>query len=184
MSAGLIALDYHAAKPTADPALLAPLFRAAVERAIAECTTKGLQAKLYETYRSNELQSIYYARGRTVNPPPYTVTNAMNNLYSWHGYGLAVDVIHARDEWSPPAGWFPQVAQVFKRHGCKWGGDWTQKDLPHFQWGLCRPSPSDLARTLMRTRGVYAVWEAVGAMGTMAPAKAGDENASAGTPGG
>lgn len=156
---------YHAAKPTADLALLAPRFAAAVRAAIAECNdgANPLQAMVYETYRSNELQAIYYARGRTVRPPNAPVTNAMGNLYSWHGYGLAVDVIHQTRQWDAGEAWFRAVAEVFKRHGCKWGGDWTRPDLPHFQWGLCRPSPSDGARQLMRTGGVFAVWQAVGA---------------------
>ena len=157
---------YTAAKPTRDPQLLAPLFRAAVEAAIAECNSPAnqLDAMIYETYRSNALQVVYYARGRTVRPPQSPVTNAMSNLYSWHGYGLAVDVIHRTKEWGAGDAWFRKVADVFKRNGCKWGGDWRSPDLPHFQWGLCKPSPSDHARELMRTGGVLAVWEAVGAL--------------------
>lgn len=158
--------NYHAAKPTNNPEFLAPLFRAAVEAAIAECNdaTNNLQAMVYETYRSNELQGVYYTRGRTVRPPNSTVTNAISNLYSWHGYGLAVDVIHRTKQWGPGDAWFQKVAEIFKKHGCKWGGDWKQKDLPHFQWGLCKPSPSDAARELMRTGGVLSVWQAVAAI--------------------
>lgn len=168
MSAGWSSgINYHLAKPTNDLAYLAPAFRAAVEAAIAECNDDAhvLHAYVYESYRSNELQAVYYARGRTVKPPSSPVTNAMSNLYSWHGYGLAVDVIHRDLGWDAGDDWFQAVAAVFKRHGCKWGGDWTMADLPHFQWGLCKPSPSDVARTLIRTRGVRAVWEAVGALG-------------------
>ena len=158
--------SFHVAKPTANPELLAPLFRAAVDAAIGECNggANPLKAMVYETYRSNELQVVYYARGRTVRPPSSTVTNAMSNLFSWHGYGLAVDVIHRTKEWDAGDAWFQQVAEIFKRHGCKWGGDWKTKDLPHFQWGFCKPSPSDNARELMRTGGVMAVWQAVGAI--------------------
>ena len=167
MSAGaeLSPLTYRGTKTTNDLNLLAPNFRKAVAAAIDECNgpPHHLDAYVYETYRSNELQAVYYTRGRTVRPPEKPVTNAINNLYSWHGYGLAVDVIHKTKHWSVDESWFRQVAEVFKRHGCKWGGDWKAKDLPHFQWGLCRASPSDLARELMRTRGVRAVWEAVGA---------------------
>ena len=166
MSAGEITtIEYRLAKPTNRPDLLAPRFRAAVDAAIAECNAAphGLDAMVYETYRSNELQSLYYTRGRTVRPPTRPVTNAMNNLYSWHGYGLAVDVIHRTKQWGPGDDWFRRVAEVFKRHGCKWGGDWKTVDLPHFQWGLCKASPSENARTLLRTQGILAVWEAVGA---------------------
>jgi hypothetical protein len=166
MSAGVTAASYHLAKPTNDVDYLAPLFRAAVERAITECNdpVNNLSAVVYETYRSNELQEVYYARGREVIPPPTPVTNAKTNLYSWHGYGLAVDVIHKTKGWDAGDKWFRDVAEIFKKHGCKWGGDWTSPDRPHFQWGKCKPSPSPVARELMRTRGVEAVWEAVGAI--------------------
>ena len=158
--------NFHLAKPTADFGLLAPMFRAAVEAALAECNSgpSPLGAVVYETYRSNELQVVYYARGRTVRPPQETVTNAMTNLRSWHGYGLAVDVIHKDKAWGAGDAWFASVAEVFKRNGCKWGGDWKQRDLPHFQWGFCQPSPSDEARELIRTQGVLAVWQRLGAI--------------------
>lgn len=167
MSAGaeIAALNYHGTKTTNDLNLLAPLFRKAVEAALEECngSQHNLTAFVYETYRSTELQAVYYTRGRTVRPPEKPVTNAINNLYSWHGYGLAVDVIHKTKRWDVEEDWFRRVAEVFKRHGCKWGGDWKAKDLPHFQWGLCRASPSDAAREIMRTGGVRSVWQAVGA---------------------
>src|SRR5207248_8442207 len=109
---------------------LAPAFRAAVEASIARCNAgpQPLRAMVYETYRSNALQQIYYARGRTVKPPSGTVTNAPTNLFSWPGYGLAVDVIHEVKRWDAGDGWFAAVAAVFKQHGCKWGGDWTHPD--------------------------------------------------------
>jgi peptidoglycan L-alanyl-D-glutamate endopeptidase CwlK len=128
MSAGI---DYTLAKPTGDLAYLAPGFRKAVEAAMAECTALGLDAMVYETYRSSALQALYYQRGRTVRPPDAPVTNARTNLYSWHGYGLAVDVIHRAQRWEAPLDWFREVSEVFKKYSCKWGGDWTSPDLPH-----------------------------------------------------
>ena len=152
-------------KVSRDLSQLAPKFRAGVERAIEVCNEAGLDAYVYEAYRSQELQALYYKRGRTVIPPSKPVTNAKTNLYSWHGYGLAVDVVSKAHYWEPPGGadWFRQVADIFKQHDCKWGGDWQQKDLPHFQWHRCKPSPSDLARLLLRTEGKEGVWRAVGA---------------------
>jgi hypothetical protein len=143
---------------------LAPKFQAAVEQAIAEGQQRGLKPMVYETYRSPELQAAYFARGRTVVPPNSTVTNAQSNLFSWHGFGLAVDVIHQEKEWDVPESWFTQVAECFRAAGCRWGGEWKMKDLPHFQWGLCKPSPSDVARSLMASGGMEAVWKAVGAV--------------------
>ncbi len=165
MSAGAdVELGYSLAKPTNNTSLLAPRFQLAVQQAIKECNdVLHLDTIVYETYRSNALQVIYYARGRTVKPPMKTVTAAPNNLYSWHGYGLAVDVIHRTKGWNAGESWFGDVAQVFKRYGCKWGGDWEKQDLPHFQWGLCRASPSDKAREILQAQGVRAVWAAVNA---------------------
>ena len=150
-------------KPTHDLDLLAPKFREAVEKSIADCNAMGLDATVYETFRSQDLQAEYFARGRTVIPPVDTVTNAASSLFSWHGYGLAVDVISRAKAWSAGPGWFEQVAACFRVNGCRWGGEWKSKDLPHFQWGLCKPSPSDRARELIASGGVRAVWEAVGA---------------------
>src|SRR5688572_3865871 len=107
--------SHSVAKRTDRLDLLAPMFREAVENAVAECRANGLPVKVFETFRSNALQAVYFARGRTIIPPPKTVTNAMNNLNSWHGYGLAVDVVHETALWSPPEGdgWFAKVAEVF-----------------------------------------------------------------------
>jgi peptidoglycan L-alanyl-D-glutamate endopeptidase CwlK len=91
MSGGLIV--------SRDLELLAPKFRIAVQAAVAECRAAGLDAWVFEAYRSQELQALYYARGRTVIPPPRTVTNAPTNLLSWHGYGLAIDVVSEKHFW-------------------------------------------------------------------------------------
>jgi peptidoglycan L-alanyl-D-glutamate endopeptidase CwlK len=151
--------------PTVDRDLgrLAPAFRDAVERAIADCHARGLDAYVYEAYRSPELQALYYARGRTVVPPTKPVTYAATNLQSWHGYGLAVDVISRSSDWNRPDAWFAQVAESFAKFGCRWGGEWKERDLPHFQWGACKPSPSDAARAIVSVSGLQAVWNEVGA---------------------
>lgn len=161
-------VDYHLAKPTRDFQYLAPAFRDAVQSAMAECDVlMNPKPTIFETYRSEALQAVYFARGRTIRPPDQPVTNARSNLYSWHGYGLAVDVVCCKEpQWGQPLKWFEEMAVIFKKYGCKWGGNWTTRDLPHFQWGLCKPSPSDTARYLLRTEGIEGVWRAVGAMGT------------------
>jgi peptidoglycan L-alanyl-D-glutamate endopeptidase CwlK len=143
--------------------LLAPKMASAVQLAMRDANDAGMNAIVYESYRTDALQRIYYARGRTVKPPMRPVTNAKNNLYSWHGYGLAVDVIHATLRWDAPFEWFEELAGHFIAAGCKWGGRWKRADLPHFQWGRCRVSPSDRARELLRDGGLPAVWKVVGA---------------------
>ena len=144
---------------------LAPLFRASVDAAIAECHAEGLDAFVFETVRSNALAAVYYKRGR---PPtkeyPRPVTDARDASWSWHGYGLAVDVISRAKEWDAGDEWFAKVAAIFKRHDCKWGGDWTTKDRPHLYWHLCRQSPSYISRRLHRIGQVREVWKLVGAI--------------------
>lgn len=148
-------------KVSRDLASLAPFFRVAVEAALDGCHAEGLDAFVFEAYRSPELQEAYFRRGRTERPPERPVTNAKSNLQSWHGYGLAVDVISSAHGWNPPPGWWEQVAAVFQKHGCKWGGDWKVRDLPHFQWSRCKPSPSDRARELFAEGGFERVWREV-----------------------
>lgn len=139
-----------------DIRLLAPKFGLAVGHALNLCHRQGLDVVVQESLRSNELQEHYYAQGRT-RPGPI-VTNARSALFSWHGYGLAVDVISASKGWNTTAAWRSAVAQIFKGAGLAWGGDWQHPDLPHFQWGLCRPSPSERARQLIAEGGMEAVW--------------------------
>jgi len=158
VSAGLNAAGLRV---SSDLQLLAPKFRQAVELALLQCWANHLDAKVYEGYRSPGLQALYYARGRTVIPPPRPVTNALNNLFSWHGYCLAVDVISRTRGWDVDSKWLGAVAECFRQNGCRWGGEWKMKDMFHFQWGLCRPSPSPRAREILRSDGLRGVWSAV-----------------------
>lgn len=164
MSGSLDANDGAEELVCCDLTVLAPKMQARVEAALKACKTANLDAYVYETLRSAELQELYYARGRTTIPPYRRVTNAQSNLYSWHGYGLAVDVISKSKRWSPSKDWWYMVAVIFKDEGLDWGGDWEDVDLPHFQFGSLRKTPSDLARKLYRQGGMEAVWREVGAI--------------------
>jgi hypothetical protein len=145
--------------------VLAPKFRASVERALARCAEEGLDAYVYESLRSNELQAIYYERGR---PPsqefPRPVTNAPTADRSWHFYGLAVDVISKSKGWNVPDSWWKSVAEIFGECDCKSGYYWKSRDKPHHQWALCRVSPSPRAREIYATGGLEALWREVGAL--------------------
>lgn len=142
--------------------VLAPAFRRAVETARAACVADGLDVVIYETFRSQERQYANFTRGAT----NVSSTNASNNLYSWHSFGLAVDVVSASRGWTAwtDADWSAKVVRRFRENGCRWGGEWVSRDLPHFQWAACKPSPSDRARALLAGGGLHAVWEAVGAL--------------------
>ena len=189
-----------AADPTvvnADLSRLAPLFREAVEQALASCNDPNrpggpLSAKVYEALRTQARQSWLYAQGRT--RAGAVVTNAPTSTTSWHGFGLAVDVVHTTGYWTPFGDdaaknekWFADVAAVFKATRCNWGGDWTHPDTPHMQWGKCPPSPTNSVRQLLASGGLPAVWKAVGASDELAleavsPASAGPEPQTAAAP--
>jgi hypothetical protein len=163
MSAGMDHIDTDA-MVCSSVKVLAPAMRWAVEAAIKECNDERLDAIVYESVRSDELQHIYYQRGRTVVPPHETVTNVASAQYGWHFFGLAVDVISASKRWSVTDAWRHQVTEIFKRHGLSAGAEWPHPDEPHYQWGKCRRSPSDWCRELYAQGGLEAVWKEVGAL--------------------
>lgn len=165
---------------------LAPRMRGAVESALLECRASGLDVMVWESCRSQELQELYYKRGRPPTPEyPSPVTWQRNAMRAWHFYGLAVDVISEENRWfaltrdmthgltgdaleavrrarhQQAAEWFARVATIFIRYGCDWGGHWVRQDPPHMQWGHCRPSPSQLSIDAFVRGGKPAVWELV-----------------------
>jgi hypothetical protein len=138
----------------------APLFRAAVQAVLMRLP----DARLEETLRTPERQSFLYGFGREYDDGRGIVTQAPTNLTSWHGYGLAADIVHRTKGWDAGRFWFRTMGEIAKANGLDWGGDWQSADLPHVQFGKCRPSPSDRARQLYKEGGLRAVWEAVGAL--------------------
>lgn len=146
---------------------LAPQFQTSIRAAVGECNSANLPIYVYEVNRSHELAAMYYQ---------LKVSKAKNGFRTWHFYGCAVDIIHPTKYWDAwpiwnkdlqkyeggDPNWWKPVVNIFKAHNCNWGGDWKSiKDCPHFQWYLCKPSPSDLAIQLYQTGGLPAVWNAV-----------------------
>ena len=64
------------------------------------------------------------------------------------------------------AEWHNGLVKAMKAGGLlSYGGDWINfKDYPHWQWGKCKPTPSDEAVRLYMAAGKQAVWAAVGAL--------------------
>lgn len=141
---------------------LAPLFAEALMATIVDCKAAGLDAVVFETTRSKELAALYYTRGR---PPsdeyPTPVTGARDASHTWHGYGLAADIISASKEWGAGDAWFATMGAIAQSHGLTWGGDWKRKDLPHVQWGRCAAAPSAISQALYAQGTPEAVWPIV-----------------------
>ena len=144
-------------------AVCAPRFREAVEAMLRELEAQDTYQFLrFETLRTPERQAYLFGFGREYDDGRGRVTNARTSLYSWHGFGLAIDVVEKdATPWDAPAGFWTTLGECAERHGLDWGGRWKRPDLPHIQFGKCRPSPSARSRTLYAAGGLEAVWRAV-----------------------
>lgn len=144
--------------------LLAPKFRRAVEAICADMTAAGWCCRVFEANRTDDRQRYLYGFGREYDDGRGPVTKAKDTSRSWHGYGLAVDVVEDdATPWIAPQAFWQALGAAAERHGCTWGGRWKLVDLPHIQWGKCRQSPSLLSVQLKQDGGLPAVWDAVGA---------------------
>jgi len=150
-----------------DVSKLAPRFRAAVIAALNEMRAAGYDPIISETIRSNERQQFLYGFGRSYDDGRGIVTNSQDALHTWHGFGLAVDVISRSRQWDAPDDFWQALGVAARDEGLHWGGDWPEfKDKPHIQWGdpMLR-SPSAHAAELLAEGGLPAVWREVRADG-------------------
>ena len=111
---------FHSTKPISDLGLLEPVTRTLVQAIIADAKEQGLDLMVFETYRSQELQGIYYRRG---------VTKLQN--VGVHHYGLACDlvkVVNGEPNWD---GSFAFLGPLAQKYNLIWGGDWGFPDEKH-----------------------------------------------------
>ena len=122
---------------------LHPHMRLLAERLLARANRAGIPLTVVCTLRSMQEQAELYAQGRT--KPGAIVTNARPG-YSYHNFGLAIDVVPTRllmmKNWgdTPEYGaeadalWH-QLGSIGVDIGLTWGGDFTTlTDRPHFEW--------------------------------------------------
>lgn len=143
-----------------DLSKLAPKFHATVDQIIGQMKTLGHDAIVFEGYRSDERAAFLYGFGRDYDDGRGVVTNAPVAAKTWHRYGLAVDIISARDEWDAPDQFWTDLRSLARSLGLVSGADWTTPDRPHCQWNIpgMHVTPSDHAWALLQTAGVEAVW--------------------------
>lgn len=157
-----------------DLAVLAPKFRAALERVLADLRGLGMDPLVIETLRTHDRQRFLYGFGRDYDDGRGTVTYSADADETWHGFGLAADVISQADRWNAPLAFWEALGRSADRHGLLWGADWDGDgdwrderftDFPHLQWGPpMRRSPSPRAGRLLALGGPPAVWREVGAL--------------------
>lgn len=161
-------------RPVRDLAVLAPRFRSALERVLATMRGLGFEPVVVETLRTGERQRYIYGFGRTYDDGRGIVTHSADWDETWHGYGLAADVVCAKSFWAAPDEFWSALGRACARERLTWGGDWNGDgdsrdekfvDRPHIQWGPpMRRSPSPRAARLVADGGPPAVWREVGAI--------------------
>lgn len=123
----------------------------------------GHRVRIFETLRTAERQDWLFGMGRDYDDGRGVVTNA-RAASGWHPYGLAADIVEDdATPWQATTPFWRALGASAERHGLTWGGRWKALDLPHVQWGRCRPAPSKRAAELVAAGGLPALWREVGA---------------------
>jgi hypothetical protein len=140
-----------------DLAKLAPAFLVRVQHVVADLQASGFDPWVFEAVRTAERQAYLWKKGRDL--PGSIVTKAKSHLQSWHGHGLAVDIISKSLLWNAPATFWTALGASCKVHGLTWGGVWLKMpDRPHCQWGECPASPTTEDKTRTASEGMEATW--------------------------
>jgi len=96
----------------------------------------GINIQYTSGFRSPEEQQKLYEEGRT--EPGKIVTHA-KPLWSFHNYGLAVDLVPLKDGkpwWKAPYEIWEKIGIEAEKLGFIWGGRWLgkKKDMPHIEY--------------------------------------------------
>jgi peptidoglycan L-alanyl-D-glutamate endopeptidase CwlK len=111
--------------------------------------------------RTWEEQDALYAKGRTAPGP--VVTNCPGG-YSWHNFGMAVDLApfdaESQPDWNIEHPAWGRMVSIATGLGMVSGSQWkTFKDWPHFQLtGVFPVNPDDHVRDLFKSGGIPAIW--------------------------
>lgn len=134
-----------------DLSLIHPKLQVIVAKVIEECKQLGLPVLITDGWRSKEEQDKIYAQGRTT---PGVIVSGASYPYSAHNWGVAVDFcrnVRGR-EYEDGDNFFKRVADVAKKYGLEWGGDWKNfVDKPHLQ--LKEYMPNNSTSWLIQTYG-------------------------------
>lgn len=123
---------------------------------------KEIPLKVIRGLASFESQEAIFAQGRTA--PGEIVSNAPPG-YSWHEFGLAVDVcplsLLDHPHWEPDSPLWIHLASLGENLGAHPGAMWHHPDKPHYQLNGRFPiTPSAEVRDLFSKGGIEAVWAA------------------------
>ncbi|TWT04228.1 M15 family metallopeptidase [Planococcus sp. CPCC 101016] len=124
------------------PSSLHPIVEEKRDQLVAEAAEIGIDVVITDGYRSPEEQDILHSQGRSMSGNVVTYAEGGE---SYHNYGLAIDYalrlddgsvvwdITRDDNGNGESDWF-EVADIGKKLGFDWGGDWQRfKDYPHLE---------------------------------------------------
>ena len=111
---------FHSTGPVADASLLEPVTRNLVQAIIADAKTHGIELMIFETYRSQERQSLLFDQGAT-----------KLKQVGVHHYGLACDLVKSVGGHPSWKGDFSLLGHLAHQHGLIWGGDWGNPNVRH-----------------------------------------------------
>lgn len=149
---------------------LAPLFWARIQLVCDDMRAWGYNPRVFETLRTDARQRFIYGFGREYDDGRGIVTHSQTSADTWHGFGLAADIICADRLWNAPVDFWYVLGTSARRHGLVWGGDWNGDwssaderfmDRPHIQWGNMRRSPSANASAILARGTMADVWREV-----------------------
>ena len=130
-----------------DRSLLPSVFNAKLDRVLARMEKQGHDPIIFEALRTDERQRFLWGFGRLYDDGRGVVTYSKTAERTWHGYGLAVDIISKRHAWNAPASFWTALGEACRAEGLWWGNDWDRdgvpverdpdermSDRPHVQW--------------------------------------------------
>jgi peptidoglycan L-alanyl-D-glutamate endopeptidase CwlK len=115
-----------------------------------ELDSVGLKYSITETRRTQLTQIVYYCQGRMELEDVNKIRSALylpviseseNKPITWtlksnHMTGRAVDIVpltsNDKPNWNDIST-YQKIADIAKKHGIQWGGDWKERDYPHFE---------------------------------------------------
>ena len=148
--------------------LVCPALSDKIHLLAAMLEDEGIVFRVTQGLRTWAEQNTLYQQGRTTPGP--VVTNAPPG-YSYHQFGLAVDVVPF-DQEPPQPDWntshpvWQRIITVGESLGLYSGSAFTHfKDIPHLQLtGSLPVSPNDETRQIFLNVGMEAVWHEAGLM--------------------
>ena len=128
--------DSKISQPRVDK--LHPLVKNLFEVFIDECERQlGITLRVVQGLRTFAEQDALYAIGRTKlkdeKGNKLKIVTKAKGGYSYHNYGLAIDVVPLIDgvpQWSYD---YSKLATIADKYGIESGSRWRFKDKPHFQ---------------------------------------------------